>query len=82
LGEQKQERNSDIILEQIDRLWSSLQKRYRAPDITDTLEEPTLPISTVEREAVAMELLREKVPIFRTDNFAKPEVMVRMKYGN
>ena len=47
-----------------------------------TLEEPILPTSTVEREAVATELLRENVPIFRTYNFAKPEVMVRMKYGN
>ena len=47
-----------------------------------TLEEPTLPASIVKREAVTMELLREKVPIFRTYHFAKPEVMVRMKYGN
>ena len=47
-----------------------------------TLEEPILPTSTVEREAVVTELLRENVPIFRTYNFAKPEVMVRMKYGN
>ena len=47
-----------------------------------TLEEPILPTSTVEREAVAKELLRENVPIFRTYNFAKPEVMVRMKYRN